>query len=296
MKRPPLPRTAAIHDLSGFGRASLSVVIPVLSSMGIQVCALPTAVLSSQTTGMTGFTFCDLTDQLDAVLDHWKKLDVSFDAVYSGFLGSPKQAETVLRCIRELKSEDGIILVDPVLGDDGRLDPTQTREMVESMRVLVRHADVITPNLTEAAFLLGREYDPALTDEELKDQLRALSASGPDVVVITSAPGEGPAAEPRSRRSMRVAAYEKESGRFWQTSHPSVPAYYPGTGDTFAAVFLGALLRGESVPMAMTRAAEFVYNAILTTYGYGTPAMEGIMLEKVLPAVNGRITAGYTAF
>ena len=135
MKDVPVLRVAAIHDLSGFGRASLTVAIPILATMGIQVCPLPTAVLSSQTGGgMTGFTFLDLTDQMGPMMDHWASLGLKFDAVYSGFLGSPDQSELASRCIREFRAPGGIAVVDPVLGDNGQLDPTQTPEMVEAMR------------------------------------------------------------------------------------------------------------------------------------------------------------------
>ena len=132
----PLQRVAAIHDLSGFGRASLTVVIPILASMGVQVCPLPTAVLSSQTSGVEGFTFHDLTSEMGPMLDHWESMGLKFDAVYSGFLGNPRQLEIAARCIRDFLRPGGFALVDPVLGDNGVLDPTQTPEMVEAMRRL----------------------------------------------------------------------------------------------------------------------------------------------------------------
>ena len=148
----PLQRVAAIHDLSGFGRASLTVVIPILASMGVQTCPLPTAVLSSQTSGVEGFTFHDLTAEMGPMLDHWQRMGLSFDAVYSGFLGNPLQLEIAARCIGHFLKPGGFALVDPVLGDNGTLDPTQTPEMVEAMRQLIGHAHVITPNLRSGLF------------------------------------------------------------------------------------------------------------------------------------------------
>ena len=179
MQGVPVLRVAAIHDLSGFGRASLTVAIPILATMGIQVCPLPTAVLTSQTSGVDDFTFLDLTDQMGPMMDHWARLGLKFDAVYSGFLGSPDQSGLAERCIREFRAPGGIAVVDPVLGDNGTLDPTQTPEMVEAMRNLVRRADVITPNLTEAAFLLGEDFRPDISRDGLRDQLRALAEMGP---------------------------------------------------------------------------------------------------------------------
>ena len=169
----PLQRVAAIHDLSGFGRASLTVVIPILASMGVQTCPLPTAVLSSQTSGVEGFTFHDLTAEMGPMLDHWQRMGLSFDAVYSGFLGNPLQLEIAARCIGHFLKPGGFALVDPVLGDNGTLDPTQTPEMVEAMRQLIGHAHVITPNLTEAAFLLDEPYRLDISPDGLKE-LQAL--------------------------------------------------------------------------------------------------------------------------
>ena len=229
----PLQRVAAIHDLSGFGRASLTVVIPILASMGVQTCPLPTAVLSSQTSGVEGFTFHDLTAEMGPMLDHWQRMGLSFDAVYSGFLGNPLQLEIAARCIGHFLKPGGFALVDPVLGDNGTLDPTQTPEMVEAMRQLIGHAHVITPNLTEAAFLLDEPYRPDISPDGLKEQLRRLAAMGPDRVVITSAPATRPG-------HCAAVAYDREQGRFWKMESPYIPAFYPGTGDTFSSVLVGA--------------------------------------------------------
>ena len=316
----PVPRVAAIHDLSGFGRASLTIAIPILSTMGMQVCPLPTAILSSQTSGVSDFTFFDLTSQMDEILDHWKRLNLSFDAVYSGFLGSVKQVELVERCMREHITANGVFLVDPVLGDDGELYPTQTKEMVEGMKQLVGLADIITPNFTEACLLLGETYTTNVSVALLKDYLLRLSEiqhenplqrarptqkvtenglvkvstgtgakASTRTVVITSAPcGDN--------EFMRVVGYEAATKRFWQVKTPRLDISYPGTGDTFASVFLGALLQKDSVPIAMARATRFVYEAILVTYGYNIPVTDGIMLERVLPSLKKQELYEYEVF
>ena len=225
------------------GGASLTVVIPILASMGVQVCPLPTAVLSSQTSGVEGFTFHDLTSEMGPMLDHWESMGLKFDAVYSGFLGNPRQLEIAARCIRDFLRPGGFALVDPVLGDNGVLDPTQTPEMVEAMRRLVRHAHVISPNLTEAAFLLNEPFRPGLSRQDLKAQLVRLADMGPDRVIITSAPSE--------RKGFCAAvAYDREQNRFWKVESPWIPAFYPGTGDTFSSVLAGAFLQGDSLPVA----------------------------------------------
>lgn len=290
MKYAPIRRVAAIHDLSGFGRSSLTVAIPVLSSMGVQVCPLPTAVLSSQTSGVDDFTFHDLTDQIAPILDHWRRLGLKFDAVYSGFLGNPAQADLVARCMEEFKAPGGFSVVDPVLGDNGSLDPTQTPEMVARMRWLAAKADVITPNLTESAFLLAEDYRPDVSQDELKARLARLAAMGPGRVIITSAPSPAP-------DTMACVAYDREKGRFWRVETPSIPAFYPGTGDTFASVLTGSLLQGDSLPVAMDRACQFVVLAIRATFGHGGDPVEGVLLERVLGSLHLPYSGGtYTTF
>ena len=271
----PVPRVAALHDMSGFGRTSLTVVIPILSAMGIQVCPLPTAILSTHTVEYTDYTLLDLTDEMARILDHWERLGLTFDAVYSGFMACPEQMEHVARCMERCLVDGGLAVVDPVLGDNGVLDPTMTPAMVKGMRSLVARASLITPNFTEAAFLLDEPYRTSISDEELIDWLHRLRALGPDMVVITSVPsGE--------RGHMAVAAAQGGPVRLWQVGSKHIPAHYPGTGDAFASVLTGSLLRGESLPIAMDRAVQFVNLGIRSTFGYGTPMREGIVLERVL--------------
>ena len=237
----PLQRVAAIHDLSGFGRASLTVVIPILASMGVQTCPLPTAVLSSQTSGVEGFTFHDLTAEMGPMLDHWQRMGLSFDAVYSGFLGNPLQLEIAARCIGHFLKPGGFALVDPVLGDNGTLDPTQTPEMVEAMRQLIGHAHVITPNLTEAAFLLDEPYRLDISPDGLKEQLRRLAAMGPDRVVITSAPATRPG-------HCAAVAYDREQGASGRWSRPTSRPSIPARAIPSPACWWGRSFRGTACP------------------------------------------------
>lgn len=284
--RSPLMRVAAIHDLSGIGRTSLAVAIPILSSMGIQVCSLPTAVLSSETGAFDDFVFVDLTRTMPAFLDHWDRLGMRFDAVYSGFLGSPAQVDLVIRCIERNLLPGGLAVIDPVLGDNGALDPTMTSDMVERMRHLVGHAHCITPNLTEAAFLLGEPYpEGAISVPVLKDWLTRLGDMGPDMVIITSVPLESTA------HTSAVAAYQKGRNIFWSVACDYIPAFYPGTGDTFASVITGSLLQGDSLPIAIDRAVQFVTLGIRTTFGHDIPTRNGILLERVLQSLQVPMTA-----
>ncbi len=278
---PPVRRLAAIHDLSGFGRTSLTVAIPVISSMGIQVCPLPTAVLSTHTTIFTGYSFLDLTMEMRRMLAHWRNLGLLFDAVYSGFLASAEQMDIVAEVIDSCRLPGGLAVVDPVLGDNGKLDPTMTPEMVERMRWLVGKADVITPNFTEASFLLGEPFSASISVPQAKRWLKRLSDMGPRIAVITSAPVGDENCQTRAD-VISAVAYDREQDRYWRVDCPHVPVQYPGTGDAFASVLSGALLQGDTLPAAMDRAVQFVTASIQATYCYGLPVREGLMIERVL--------------
>jgi pyridoxine kinase len=281
----PVPRTAAIHDLSGFGRASLTVIIPILSTMGIQVCPLPTAVLSTHTGGFQDYRFVDLSSHMRSMIEHWRSLDLSFDAIYSGFLGSSEQIEIVSGFIDSFSRADQLVLLDPVMGDDGKPYGPIRPELIRGMRLLIEHAKVITPNFTESCFLLEREYSRKIDPGELKEWLIRLADFGPSTVIITSVPLD------RAEQSSSVVAYNREDGRFWKVDCSFVPAYYPGTGDAFASVILGSLLQGDSLPIAMDRAVQFVTLAIKASFGYDLPRREGVVLERVLGSLKAPLTS-----
>lgn len=268
-------RIAAVHDLSGVGRVSLTVVIPILSTMGFDVCPLPTAILSNHTQ-YENFTFLDLTDEMPAIIDHWEKLGVDFEAIYTGYLGSPRQIRIVADFIERFRTPDTLVVVDPVLGDNGRLYNKITDEMVSEMRTLAARADVLTPNLTELFALLNEPFRSECTDNELKAAITELTSSGPDTVIITGVPVQG------KPNLTSVIARSRTDGRTWKVTCPYLPAHYPGTGDAFTSVITGSLLQGDSLPIALDRAAQFILQGIRATFGYQTDNREGILLERVL--------------
>ena len=275
----PVQRVAAIHDLSGFGRASLTVVFPILSTMGIQVCPLPTAVLSTHSK-FDDYHFVDLTDHLPQMIRHWKDLGLSFDAVYSGFLGSHRQIAIVTDFIDHFRRQDQLVVVDPVLGDDGRLYGPLALDMVAEMRALITHADLITPNLTEAALLLGEDYNPRASVDTVKDWAVRLADRGPQIVIVTSVHEGGQGKE------TAVVAYNRRDGRFWKVRCGYLPAEYPGTGDAFASVIVGCLLQGDSLPIALDRAVQFISLGVRATFGYDYDTRQGILLERVLGSLR----------
>lgn len=276
---PAVRRIAAIHDLSGIGRTSLMAVIPILSTMGFNVCPLPTAVLSNHSQ-YPDFSFLDLTEEMPAIIEHWAKLGVRFDAIYTGYLGSPRQIEIVCGFIDRFRTPETLVVVDPVLGDNGALYSKMTEEMVVGMRRLAACGDVLTPNLTEAFALLGRPYKAECTNEELKDLITDLSEMGPDTVIVTGAPVPG------HPNLTSVIARSKCDQRTWKVTCPYLPAHYPGTGDSFTSVITGSLLQGDSLPIALDRAAQFILQGIRATFGYQTDSRDGILLERVLPLLN----------
>ncbi|MDR2131594.1 MAG: pyridoxamine kinase [Odoribacteraceae bacterium] len=273
-----MKKIAAIHDLSGYGRASLTVVIPILSHMGYQVCPLPTAVLSAHSE-YPGFRSQDLTDFMGEAIDHWKALGLQFDAIYSGYLASGRQMEIVEEFFREFKNEGNFIVVDPVVGDHGKLYPGMTDGMVAGMRRLCACAKIITPNLTEAAFLLGRDPRGPISPAEAVRWCEALSALGPEHVIITSAPHE-------HARNVATLAYNRTDGRAWRVVSDHVPASYPGTGDAFASVITGCMLNGESLPEAIDRAVHFINMGIKATFGHPHQPLNGMNQERVLHYLN----------
>lgn len=276
----PVKRVAAIHDLSGFGRASLTTIIPILSIMGVQVCPFPTAILSTQTDGFEDFTFVDLTDHMESYMNHWKKENIDFDCIYSGFLGSPRQIDIIFKFIESFKSPSNLIVVDPVMGDNGDLYATMDMNMVEKMKHLIKKADIITPNFTEAAYLLGKSNVSSVREDEIKEWLVELSDMGPEIVVITSVLDE------YKENNTDVIAYDNISDKFWKVSYKYIPVKYPGTGDAFTSVLVGSLLTGDSLPMALDRAAQFITNAIRASYGFGYPEREGVLLERALDTLK----------
>lgn len=269
-----MKKIAAIHDLSGYGRASLTVAIPILSYMGYQVCPLPTAILSAHSE-YKDFRSFDLTAQMQPIIDHWKELGLHFDALYSGYLASVEQMDIVAHFFNDFKDTDNFILVDPVLGDHHHLYPGMNPQMVEGMRRLCTQARVITPNLTEAAFLLGKTISENITREEAIEWCQELSLLGPEYCIITSAPSG-------DQRNIATLAYNKSDRRLWQVCSDYVPANYPGTGDAFASVITGSLLNGDSLPEAIERAVHFINMGIKATFGYDHNPLDGMNQEKVL--------------
>ena len=269
------PRVAAVHDLSCIGRCSLTVIMPVLSCMGVQVCPLPTAVLSTHLGGFAEVAFHEFTDHMPAFYSHWKRQNIDFDCIYSGFLASEQQIDVVSSFIDDFAANKPLILVDPVMGDHGKLYSMFTPKLQEQMKKLIQKADIITPNYTEACFLLGEPYREQEDDAaKLREWLVRLSEFGPESVVMTGV---------QTTEKVVTYGYNRQANSFVEVANQLIPARFPGTGDIFASVLAGAMLTGKPLDQAIKQAVDFVYLCIDATYKAGTPAREGVLLESLLP-------------
>lgn len=274
-----IPRVAAVHDMCGYGKCSLTAAIPILSAAGCDVCPVPTGLFSSHTKYPV-FTFHDTTDILNDYLDAWGKIGVGLDGVYSGFLGSADQVAVIQRLYREYP--DALRLVDPVMGDGGQMYPTYTAELCEAMGALADGADVLMPNLTEASILTGREYPGQnLDDAEVTDWLDALLGLGAKNVVLKGID--------RNDGMLRnyVASAETGAEAKQEHAHEKLPYMIHGTGDAFASALCGAVMAGKGLSESAHIAGEFVRNAMVSTRNQPDFEERGVSFELNL----GEMTA-----
>ena len=268
---------AAIHDISGLGKCSLTAAIPVLSAAGVSVAALPTAFLSTQTGGLNEYTYRDLTPDMRPAMAHWKKIGVRFDAIYSGFLGSAEQVDIVREFVSTFRHEHTLFLCDPAMADNGRLYDTFDDSFVDCMKNLCADADILVPNFTEAALLLGEDYhEPPYTTQYVERIASALSACyGVRDVVLTGVAFD--------EISLGAAAYSAETKRITYSLRQKVRGMFHSTGDLFASALLGGLLNGYSLNESAEKAIDFVVASIRRTVDLGGDSRFGLAFELCLP-------------
>ena len=276
-----IPRVAAVHDMCGYGKCSLNAAIPILWAAGYDVCPVPTALFSAHTKYPV-FTFHDTTDILSDYLDAWRKEDVELDGVYSGFLGSAEQVSLIQRLYREYPG--ALRLVDPVMGDGGAMYPTYTPELCAAMGALADGADVLMPNLTEAAILTGREYPGQdLSDAEVRDVLDALLKLGAKNVVLKGIDrGDG------MLRNFVASARTGVDGKV-ELAHEKLPYMIHGTGDAFASALCGAVLAGRGLAESARIAGEFVRHAMESTRNQPHFEERGVSFELNLGELTGLV-------
>lgn len=271
----PQKRVITIQDISCIGKCSLTVALPILSAAGLETSILPTAILSTHTGGFTGYTFRDLTQDVEPITEHWKTLGIKTDAIYTGYLGSQEQQQLIAGIFTDFKGPNTLVLVDPAMADQGKLYPAFDTAFALGMRDLCAKADIIVPNLTEATLMLERPYPGDDYDQPyIEETLQALSALGPKQVVITGVSFED--------GRLGAAAYDANTGNFDYYFTEKVDGYYHGTGDIYSSALLAAILNDKTLPDAIRIACEFTVGAIKRTKAAGTDVKYGVDFEHQL--------------
>lgn len=265
-------RVVAVHDISCFGRCSLTVALPVLSAVGIETSIIPTAILSTHTGGFTDFTFRDLTDDILPIAEHWKSLNIEFDAIYTGYLGSFRQLDIVSKLFDMYSEKGALVFVDPVMADSGKLYTPFTQDFQKGMAKLCSKADVIIPNITEAVMMLGEEYcDGPYTKDYIEDLLKKLIGLGPKKVVLTGVYFDN--------NQVGAATYDGLTNKVSYVLSDRIPGYYHGTGDVFASALLGTLLNDCDLYTAAKVAVNYTTDSIRRSYNDKTDVRFGVNFE-----------------
>ncbi len=244
-----------IQDISCYGQCSITVALPILSAFGFETAILPSAILSTHTSGFKNFTVHDLSDEIPLIVNHWKNEGIKYDVLYSAYLGEVRHIDLVLNIKKELLKDNALFLVDPVMGDNGKLYPAFDMNYVEAMRRLVKEADIIIPNLTEACYLVNEEYKEKYDESYILNILNKLNKMGAKNVVLTGV----------SYKEGFIGIASLIKGEYHYYEHRRIPKSYHGTGDVYTSSFLGAYLKNNDIHEAIKLAAEFVVKAIENT-------------------------------
>ncbi len=277
-------RLLTIQDISCVGKCSTTVALPFISACGIECAVLPSSVLSNHTaSGYSGWTFRDLTGDMLSIMNQWLKEKIDFDAFYTGYV-SKAQNPLILEIIEKTSRKNAITIVDPVMADNGKLYAGFDSDFPQEMKKLVRKADVIMPNLTEASLLLGIEYKETYTKEEIEDIARKLRELGAKNVILTGVSFD--------QKMLGIAVFDGSNFEYYFTE--KIPVSFHGTGDVFASVVAGSLFQGKSLIEAGTIACDIVVESIKATVGDDT-YWYGVKFEKAIPALLQRIYQIFTS-
>lgn len=269
-----MKRIVTIQDISCVGKCSLTVALPIISAMGVEAGIIPTAVLSTHTM-FQNFTVRDLTDDIQPICRHWKNEGFGFDGIYTGYLGSFEQIDIMADLFKTFKTEESVILVDPVMADNGKLYPAFDEAFAKKMATLCTHADMIVPNITEACFMTDTPYKEVYDEAYVKDLLGKLSELGAGICVLTGVSFE--------EGKTGVMGYEKATGEYFYYSHDKLSRSYHGTGDVFSSTTMGAMMRGKTWQEAVTIAANYTMECIRLTIEDPEGRNYGVNFEQAIP-------------
>lgn len=264
-------KIAVINDFSGFGRCSIAVALPIISMMKIQCCPVPTSIFSNHT-GFDSFFFDDYTDKMPSYINEWKKLNLKFNGITSGFLGSKKQIEIVTKFFKEFKTSDNLIIVDPVMGDYGKIYATYTDEMCNEMKKLVEYADILTPNITELCILTDTPYKETWKKSELISMCEKLSNKGPKKIVVTGI---------IQKDFIANFCFEQDKPIRMLRTH-KVGMQRSGTGDIFSAIITADAINGVPFDKSVKKASNFIKKCILKSIELDIPITDGVCFEELL--------------
>ena len=271
-----MKRILTIQDISCFGKCSLTVALPLLSSMGIETVILPTAVLSTHTL-FKGFTCKDLSDQLTPITDHWKQQGITFDAIYTGYLGTEEEIDTVIGIVEAFRNENTLVFVDPAMGDNGKLYPAFDEHYARKNADLCAVADIADPNLTEASYLTGLPYQETYTEEDIRKMLLALAGLGTKTPILTGVS--------LSEGKTGAMGYDTEKKEFFSYQNDRIPAAYHGTGDIFSSVLAGAFVLGIDRTEALKIAADYTALTIAETLKNPENPWYGVDFEATISSL-----------
>ena len=274
-----MKRIISIQDVSALGKCSLTVALPIISAMGVECAVVPTAVLSTHTQ-FQGFTFCDLTDEMEPIADHWKKENFRFDAIYTGYLGSFRQVDIVKRYFRDFGGGAKII-VDPAMADNGKLYAGFGPEFPLKMAELLDGADLVLPNMTEASFLLGKEYRAEYDRAWVMELLQGLLDRGARTAALTGVSFE--------KGKLGVVSLDGATGTYSEYFTEHLPVSFHGTGDIFSSAAVGALVRGMTAPEALALAADYTVECIRLTLAEADHNWYGVNFEQATPYLLRRL-------
>lgn len=273
-----MKRVLTIQDISCVGKCSLTVALPIISSMGIETAVLPTAVLSTHTQFKEGFTFRDLTCDIEPIVQHWKREKITFDSIYTGYLGSFEQLKLVETIFNEFKNKSNFILVDPVMADNGKLYTGFTQEFALNMAKLCGKADIIVPNLTEASFMLNKPYiEKGYSEEYIKETLKELTSLGAKIAVLTGVSFD--------EKKLGVYAYDSVNDKYYQYYNRKIPVSFHGTGDIFASCLCGALALDKDLLSSLKIAVDYTVDCIDITAKNKDHTWYGVEFEKAIPSL-----------
>ena len=269
-----MKRILTIQDISCLGKCSITVALPLLSAMGIETVILPTAVLSTHTM-FSDFTVKDLSDQIRPITEHWKKENVHFDAIYTGYLGTIEEIEAVREIIRDFRADDTLVFVDPAMADNGKLYPAFDLAYARANAGLCADADVIVPNITEASFMIDMPYKETYGEDYIREMLQKLCGLGTKTAVLTGVS--------LSEGKTGVMGYDTEKKQYFSYQNQRIPASYHGTGDIFSSVAVGAVMNDLPWREAFRLAADYTADTIAVTMKNPGKPWYGVDFEATIP-------------